>query len=144
MVTHPVAILESSVARTGTLHSLTAAGALMVVFTDDPTGGPMEARSCVPLGVEDVGREVVLLFATDAPDRPIVLGVIRTVADTNAVQVSADGKNVTLAAQESITLECGDARITLHRNGKVVIRGAYVVSHASGVNRIRGGSVLLN
>jgi hypothetical protein len=51
---------------------------------------------------------------------------------------------VSITARESITLKCGDASITLNRDGKIVLRGAHVVSHASGVNRIRGGSVELN
>jgi hypothetical protein len=41
-------------------------------------------------------------------------------------------------------LRCGEASISLSRDGKVVIRGRHIVSHASGVNRIRGGSVELN
>jgi hypothetical protein len=144
VVPHSVAALESSTARTGILRGLTAAGVPMVVFADSGTGDPVEAQSCVPLGARDVGCDVVLLCTADRPERPIVLGVIRPTATTNPVQVTADGKSITLVAQESITLECGESRITLHRSGKVVIRGAHVVSHSTGVNRIRGGSVELN
>jgi hypothetical protein len=55
-----------------------------------------------------------------------------------------DGKTIVLNAAHTITLRCGQASITLNRDGKIVIRGTHVVSHASGVNRIRGGSVELN
>ena len=34
--------------------------------------------------------------------------------------------------------------ITLTGAGKVLIRGAYVLSRSSGVNKIKGGSVQLN
>ena len=61
-----------------------------------------------------------------------------------SVEVTVDGKHVALSAHDSITLRCGDASITLNREGKIVIRGAHVVTHASGVNRIRGASVELN
>jgi len=127
----------------GTLDALTADGRPMVVVADHPAGCPVEARACVSLGAEDVGSEVVLLFA-DGSGSPIVLGVIRPTSDANRVQVTADGKSVTVTAQESITLQCGEARITLHRTGKVVIRGTHLVSQSSGANSIRGGSVQLN
>lgn len=143
-MTTPVATLESSLVRSGTLSALMADGTPMVVLMRASDVRPIPARSCVVLEAADVGREVVVLIDADCPDSPIVLGVIRPPVEENAVQVRADNKNVTLTAEESITLECGEARITLHRNGKVVIRGAHVVSHASGVNRIRGGSVQLN
>ena len=144
LVAHPVGILESTLVRSGILRGLTAAGTPVVVVSHDADLGPVEARSCVTVRPEDVGREVVLLFDADRPDSPIVLGVIRPPGEAEGVEVTADGKNVTLTARESITLECGEARITLHRTGKIVIRGAHVVSHSSGVNRIRGGSVQLN
>ncbi|MEP7119602.1 MAG: hypothetical protein ABJE95_01785, partial [Byssovorax sp.] len=34
--------------------------------------------------------------------------------------------------------------ITLTRAGKILIRGAYVLTRSSGVNRIQGGSVQIN
>jgi hypothetical protein len=34
--------------------------------------------------------------------------------------------------------------LTLTHAGKVLIRGAYVLSRSSGVNRIKGGSVQIN
>ena len=36
------------------------------------------------------------------------------------------------------------ASITLRRNGRLVVRGAYVETRAEGVNRIKGGSVKIN
>jgi hypothetical protein len=41
-------------------------------------------------------------------------------------------------------LRCGQASVTLTKAGKVLIRGTYVSSRSSGVNRIKGGSVQLN
>ncbi|MEW5071937.1 hypothetical protein AB1P14_09365, partial [Pseudomonas aeruginosa] len=38
----------------------------------------------------------------------------------------------------------GKASITLTRAGKVIIRGAYLSSRSTGVNRIKGGSVQIN
>jgi len=51
---------------------------------------------------------------------------------------------VVLEAEQEVVLRCGDASITLRRDGKVVLRGAYVETRAKGLNRIRGGSVKIN
>jgi hypothetical protein len=59
-------------------------------------------------------------------------------------ELLADGKRVHLEAFEEIELRCGKASITLRSNGRLIIRGAYVEIHASGTNRIKGGSVLIN
>ena len=55
-----------------------------------------------------------------------------------------DGKRGVLEGEDEVVLRCGEASITLRRNGKIVIRGAYVESHAAGTNRIKGGSVRIN
>jgi hypothetical protein len=49
-----------------------------------------------------------------------------------------------LEAQREIVLKCGDASITLTRAGKIILRGTYVLSRSSGVNKIKGGSVQIN
>ena len=51
--------------------------------------------------------------------------------------MTADGKRVTVSADQEIVLKCGDASITLTAAGKVLIRGAYLLSRSSGANRIK-------
>jgi hypothetical protein len=58
--------------------------------------------------------------------------------------VHVDGKKVLIEGREEVVLKCGEASITLTSIGKVVIRGKYLVSRSSGVNRILGGSVQVN
>jgi uncharacterized protein (DUF2345 family) len=55
-----------------------------------------------------------------------------------------DGEQVVIEGKKEIVLKCGKSSITLTRAGKVLIRGAYVLSRSSGVNRIKGGSVQVN
>lgn len=55
-----------------------------------------------------------------------------------------DGKRVLIEGQEEITLSCGQASITLTKAGKILLRGTYLQSRSSGVNRILGGSVQVN
>nr|WP_230857826.1 DUF2345 domain-containing protein [Enterobacter mori] len=47
-------------------------------------------------------------------------------------------------AKQKITLNCGKSRITLYPNGKVVIKGEYILSDAEGVNRLSGGRIEVN
>ncbi len=58
--------------------------------------------------------------------------------------VRVDGKRVLIEGQEEVVLMCGDSSITLTKAGKIVIRGKYLLSRSSGVNRILGGSVQVN
>jgi hypothetical protein len=60
------------------------------------------------------------------------------------VEVDADGKRMIVSAREELVLRCGKASITLTKAGKVLIKGSYLLSRSSGVNRIKGGSVQLN
>lgn len=61
----------------------------------------------------------------------------------------ADGKTVMpeeliFTAKQKITLSCGKSLITLYPNGKIVIKGEYIVSDAEGVNRLSGGRIEVN
>lgn len=47
-------------------------------------------------------------------------------------------------AQQKITLSCGKSCITLYPNGKVVIKGEYILSDAEGVNRLSGARIEVN
>lgn len=78
---------------------------------------------------------------------PVLLGVLRPLgADAAAADVEArvDGRRVELDGRDEIVLRCGEASITLRRNGRVAIRGVQVETRATGVNRIKGGSVAIN
>lgn len=51
---------------------------------------------------------------------------------------------LTLTATKQITIRCGASSITLTAEGKIILRGKYIVSRSSGVQRIKGGSVQIN
>jgi hypothetical protein len=66
------------------------------------------------------------------------------VVDDETKTIRVDGKKVILEGQEEVVLTCGEASITLTKAGKILIRGKYLLSRSSGVNRILGGSVQVN
>ncbi len=83
---------------------------------------------------ENVAADVVV-FECPLPEREK-----RDLSQT----LQIDGKRVVIEGQEEIILSCGEASITLTKAGKILIRGTYLQSRSSGVNRILGGSVQVN
>jgi hypothetical protein len=103
----------------------------------------LPARSLCELTVDMIGCEVALLFQEGDPRKPLIVGrVVKPGA--SAPQVVRDGERVTITAKERIELRCGKATIIMDEDGRITIRGAHIVSHASGTQRIRGGSINLN
>lgn len=109
----------------------------------------LPARTTVPLTPDLVGREVVLAFENGDASLPIIMGVIAphplpVAATAEETTACVDGERVVIEGRKEIVLKCGKASITLTKAGKVLIKGAYLSSRSSGVNRIRGGSVHIN
>ena len=136
---------------TGELVGITDNGRTpLVVYRNQSCTSALRARTLVDLHGSHVGEPVVLMFENGDPELPIVVGVIRQkegwpLAQQPAqVEVEADGERMLVSAREQIVLRCGQASITLTKEGKVLIRGTYISSRSSGVNRIMGGSVQLN
>jgi hypothetical protein len=60
------------------------------------------------------------------------------------IEADVDGRRVRIVAKDEIVFECGQASVTLRRNGRIIIRGTYVETHSEGTNRIKGGQVRIN
>ncbi|MGF9759332.1 DUF6484 domain-containing protein [Microvirga sp. 0TCS3.31] len=111
------------------------------------------ARTSVALTPNQIGSAVVVVFEQGNKFQPIVIGVLREHQDrqgtdsasgTELIEADIDGDRIIVGAQEKIELRCGKASITLTKAGKVLIKGEYVLSHSTGVNCIKGGSVRIN
>jgi hypothetical protein len=139
----------------GVLVSYDQSGPAKVAFDAESADAPTSAQSIVPLTPIDVGRKVCLMFEQGERMRPIIMGFIQDTddhrisgSDTSIVpttlEAKVDGERVLIEGKQEIVLKCGKASITLTKAGKVLIRGTYLLSRSSGVNRIKGGSVQVN
>jgi hypothetical protein len=140
----------------GALAGFDGGGRPLVDLADAVGRHPIAARSTVALTERDIGRLLVVVFEESDSTKPIVLGALRTpeprppeaqpaaAKDPGDFKATLDGERIVLSAHKEIVLRCGNASITLTSAGKVLIRGEYVLSRSSGVNRIKGGSVQIN
>ncbi|OAT19179.1 hypothetical protein M977_03002 [Buttiauxella gaviniae ATCC 51604] len=48
------------------------------------------------------------------------------------------------SSEKKITLRCGKSSITLYPNGKITLKGEYILSDSEGINRLSGGRVDIN
>lgn len=145
----------------GTIVDITSEGCIMVEY-QAYSQGPVLAQ--LTSTVRDrivqqklrVPQKVLLVFENDRPECPIIIDTLHTATtETEDVQkldvevgrpqeVTVDGKRISFNALEEVVLRCGKASITLTSEGRVIIRGAHVVSRSTGANKIKGGSVQIN
>lgn len=126
----------------GKLGEFDAGGAPTIDFPGN-LFGELPARSTVALTPGDYGRDVALMFESGDPRKPIILGLIHHPVPA-PTEVRVDNERLVLSANKEIELRCGKSSITLTKAGKVLIRGDYLLSRSTGVNRIKGGSVQIN
>lgn len=151
--------------RVGRLVEVPQGSAPLVDFPGNTVGNAVAARAALRLATADAGREVALMFEEGSPRRPVIVGLLEPSAavcveqagaaeaplqttvpalDPRQFTVEADGQRVAVTAEQQLVLRCGKASITLTKAGKIILRGAYLLSRSSGVNRIKGGSVQIN
>jgi len=134
-------------AVTGVLAGFSDSGAPLVDFADNKTNRPLIARATLAVTETDVGQDVLLLFEGGDLAQPIIIGRIQSAHQPEAkkpIDIKLDGEQLIFTAEREIVLRCGKSSITLTKAGKVLIRGEYLLSRASGENRIKGGSVQIN
>ena len=100
------------------------------------------------------GLRAVLGFENGDQTKPLLLGLLDSPRPPAAVsEVTEDRtgevhalrpKVLRIESEEELILECGDAKISLRADGRVVILGGYLLSRSKGVNKIKGGSVQIN
>jgi hypothetical protein len=133
--------------RRGRLEAITESGYLLVeaegetsvcCWLETGAGRPVE------LGP---GDEVIVLVTADPDGMPCVLGRVGLYpgpADRPPAPADESADRLIVAAEEEVTIHCGQSSITLRRDGKILIQGVDVVSKAARTQRIKGGSVQIN
>lgn len=138
-------------ARIGRIVSVTEGGIAHIDFPGNPHGAMAAKLALSAADADHLARawkdtDVLILFANQDLSQPVVTGMVRDSLDDPLYQISDwEGfRQLILRAQEELTLECGDSRIVLRRDGKVTIVGREILSRAQGRHRIRGASVDIN
>jgi uncharacterized protein DUF6484 len=127
----------------GRVVEITTAGEILVDFPGNQSG-PIRARMALAGPLEKPDQPVLLVFENGDISLPIVAGVIREANGDPPPARSRDKNELVLEAGKQLTLVCGKSSITLRSDGRVIIKGAEILSRASGTNKIRGSSVAIN
>lgn len=146
--------------RVGRIVRMDGEGKVTVAFSgSENTGIVARVTSTVMQnlrGSNPSGREVLLAFENNDSKLPVIIDTMHSVLDeiaeaTDVVlgvekpeDVLIDGKRIVFDAREEIELRCGKSSLVLTRAGKILLRGEYILSRSSGVNRIKGGSIQMN
>jgi len=69
--------------------------------------------------------------------------VSKPITDTD-VKAENYTEELVFSSDKKITLRCGKSSITLYPNGKITLKGEYILSDAEGINRLSGGRVDIN
>ncbi len=145
------------VPRVGRIVGISADGVPLVEC--EGSDSPAEARFFATLDPVTLtsGAEVLLFFDGGDLLRPIIAGVMAPrgrpiLQSVETVETTADlpdfacvdGKRVVIRGRDEIVFSCGEASITLRRNGKVIVRGTKVESHSLGTQWVTGALVKIN
>lgn len=131
----------------GVLHDFDESGQPRIVVPGRMET-PSVARAICPLSPGQEGSQCALLFEGGDPARPLIMGVLQepvlTLHAVGAVTTTQESESFSVEAERAIELRCGKASLRLSSDGRIELRGTTVVSHATGLNRIRGASIKLN
>lgn len=89
------------------------------------------------------GDEVMVWVPNDPASEGVVLGRIGASRAASAAPDEPPAELV-LEARSALTLRVGDGSIEIRADGKILIKGTDLVSHATRMNRIKGGGVAIN
>lgn len=143
-------------ASCGIVVGIVSGTSCWVSYPENPSAQAQKAWVLNHVGEVEPGQTVLLQFLSGDVARPIVAGVMpgsetsSTTAPgalqepTAPATLEINGEKLALSAQQSITLRCGKASLTMKADGTIEIRGTELLSRSSGQNAIRGASVSLN
>lgn len=137
--------VDASQMHVGEVVEITESGTIIVAMDGDE---PLYQR-CDLLVTSDssppvlVAGDRVLTWVAAGGASAVVLGRI---GPSRAVipESSELPDTLTIEAKHSLTLRVGEGSVTIREDGKILIKGKDLVSHAQRMNRIKGGAVAIN
>lgn len=126
----------------GRLTGFDNSGNPMVDHDMNTTGRPIQARATVDLLDDHIHRDVALMFEGNNSQKPIIIGLMSVQNKTR--EPSENRRTTVITGDNEIILQCGDSSIHMNRDGKIVIKGKYILSQASGNHKIKGGMIQIN
>jgi hypothetical protein len=135
----------------GRLAAVTPRGP-KVSYPGCPSPDGLVARATAKVRKPDVGRRVALMFENGDPGLPIFIGLLHhdgaeAQAEHPALRsltIREEHDRIDIKCMKGISLSCGESTIIITPKGKILLRSKHLLSHASILNRIRGGSVRIN
>lgn len=101
--------------------------------------------SALRLAPDDV---VVILHGLDADGADLIVGRVGESLAPAPTSPKPDiaplPDTLVIEAKEALILRVGDGSITIREDGRILIKGKDLVSHAQRLNRIKGGAVSIN
>jgi hypothetical protein len=88
------------------------------------------------------GDRVLCWLEGSGLDAGVVLGILG--ASVFSPSTGSIPEEIVVEATQGLILKCGESSITMRPDGKILIKGKDLVSHAQRTNRIKGGSVAIN
>jgi hypothetical protein len=136
-------------AQRGRLVGVDSEGRLFVDFPGNPAAPVMAKLAVSETEIANIldgpeETEILLVFENNDLAQPIIIGTVRDRLPSNGIEIYIRGRRFTVEAEEEVELRCGDAKLRITRDGKVVVLGNDVVSRARRRNRIKGGTVNIN
>ena len=141
----PPALLGAPGLAAGTV--VATHGAVAVALRD---GGAVLTCVVLQIGPTDAallcaeGDEVLVWCDPGQAGRGVIVGRIGASRAAPTPPRDELPDELVLEAREQLTLKVGDGSITIRADGRILIKGTDLVSHARRQNRIRGGSVSIN
>ncbi len=162
LLSRPAATLQEAVrspetfagALTGHLAGMDEEG--RILFQEDGAQAPYLVVIGLPLTDEVVvaavqaQRRALVIRPDNQPSQPVLVALLREGISTEArdkvgsERTRIDGQAVAIDAQQSLELNCGRARITMHADGRIELNGDYLLSRSRGPIKLKGATIDIN
>lgn len=138
-------------ARLGRIVAVDGDGVPCIDFEGNPHG-PLAARIALSAvdaaGLAGAWRDVdvLVVFAGQDIRQPLIAGVVRSSLEACRQHVDdwSGYQALRLRAVDELSLQCGEARMVLSRDGRIRLMGLEIQTRAKGRHCIRGGTVEIN